>query len=143
MNNDPYRNKDLARIHLAKKELGLDDDAYRELLKGTTGKISSAELSSKERYKLLCALQTLGAPAAAPRAYPGRPLKPSPDKARLIGKIEALLTDAKRPWAYADGMARHMFQRDLVRDCDPGELVRIVAALTYDAKRREAKASKP
>ena len=142
MTNDPYRTKDLARIHVAKKELGLDDDAYRELLKGTTGKASAADLSSKERFKLLCVLQKLGAPAATRQAYPGRPQKPAPDQARLIEKIEALLADAQRPWAYADGMAKHMFKRESVKDCESGELVRIVAALTYDAKRRAAKATK-
>ncbi len=142
MTADPYRTKDLARIHMAKKELGLDDDAYRALIQGTTGKSSSGDLTPRERIKLLQALQQLGAPASTRKVFPGKPNNPPPDKDRLIAKIEAFLADAKRPWAYAHGMAKRMFKREQVQDCDPGELVRIVAALTYDARRREDKASK-
>lgn len=137
---DPYRTKDLARIHLAKKQLGLDDEAYRDILRQTTGKTSSADLSPKERFKLLRTLQELGAKDA--RSYPGKPAKPAPDQKALLAKIEAQLAVAQRPWSYADAMARHMFKREQVGDCEHGELVRLVAALAYDAKRREAKAAK-
>ena len=38
------RNPQLAQIHIAKKELGLDDDTYRDVLERVTRQRSSAGL---------------------------------------------------------------------------------------------------
>lgn len=133
-----FRRRDLAKIHAAKKELGLDDDAYRDVLRGATGKTSSAEMTAGQRFQVILALQKLGAKPTA-KAHPGRPVRPQADKAALIGKIEAQLADAKRPWAYAHAMAKRMFQVDQVQWCDPDQLRRLVAALAYDARRQEQK----
>ena len=51
--SDNPRNRDLAMIHLAKKELGLDDDLYRAILKQVCGVESSADLDQPNRRKLL------------------------------------------------------------------------------------------
>lgn len=134
MTAEALRNKDLARIHLAKKQLGLDDDAYRALLQGTTGKASAKDLTTQERWKVLQAMQQLGAKAAA-KPFPGRPARQDLDKESLIRKIEAQLAEAKRPWGYAHAIAKRMFQVDQVQWCEPAQLVRIVAALNYDANR--------
>ncbi len=135
MSIDSVRRADLSRIHIAKKEAGLDDESYREVLRGVTGKSSAAEMSFRERFQVLQALEKLGAKSAAKKPFPGRPVRPVPDKAELIAKIEAQLAEAKRPWGYAHAMARRMFQLDQVQWCDPDQLRRIVAALTYDARR--------
>lgn len=135
--SDPTRNKDLARIHQAKKELGLDDDAYRDLLKGLTKKDSAADLSAKERWTVLKELGRLGAKSALPRRFPGRPAIVQADKTALIGKIEAFLAEAQRPWSYVNAIAWRMFKRNQVQDCDADELRRIVAALNYDARRHD------
>ena len=157
---DPKRTKDLARIHLAKKELGLDDDTYRALVKATTGKTSSADLGPGQRWKLMLELARLGsqscpgdrlrlhprtpAPDAgqahpgahsAATAYPGKPTLVPVESQALLSKVEALLAEARRPWAYAHAMAHRMFKRTLVQECDPEELRKLVAALVYDAKR--------
>ncbi len=58
-----------------------------------------------------------------------------PDRAKLLGKVEAFLAEAKRSWAYVDGMALRMFQVERVEWLDPGQLHKLVAALSYDAKR--------
>jgi len=131
---DPRRAKDLARIHLAKKELGLEEDTYRALLKATTGKDSAAAMGPGERWKVLLELGRLGAASAA-RTYPGKPAIVSIDKQALLGKIEAQLAEAGRPWAYVHGMAWKMFKRAQVQLCEPDELKKVVAALAYDAKR--------
>ena len=132
---DPTRAKDLARIHLAKKELGLEDDAYRDLLKGLTGKASAADLTAQERWHVLKEMERLGAKSTQPRRFPGRPAIVRADKVALIGKIEAFLAEARRPWSYVNAIAWRMFKRNLVQDCEPDELRQIVAALNYDARR--------
>jgi len=43
----------LAKIHIAKKELGLDDETYRDTLEGITGKRSASELSDKQLATVL------------------------------------------------------------------------------------------
>jgi phage gp16-like protein len=47
------RQAELAKIHVAKKRLGLDDETYRQFLMRETGKSSAAELDQAERSKVL------------------------------------------------------------------------------------------
>jgi len=134
MTPDPRRAKDLARIHLAKKELGLDDDTYRDLLQSLTGQRSAAGLDAKGRWKVMQHLAQAGAKSAR-GDHPGKPAIVRTDKAPLISKIEAQLAEAGRPWAYVHAMAKKMFKHDQIQLCDPDQLRRIVAALAYDARR--------
>lgn len=128
------RNKTLAKIHIAKKELALDDDTYRAMLMGVTGKSSAKELTALQAGKVLEHMKARGWTPKGKKSVGTRPNPPA-DKAALIGKIEAQLAEAGRPWAYADGMAKRMFGVDKVDWCEADQLQRIVAALGYDAKR--------
>ena len=144
---DPKRNKDLSRIHIMKKDLGYDDDFYRTLLQGITGKSSAKDMDYKERWRVMCEMARLLNGGKAPSGgakgrFPGEPPGWAADKAPLGGKIKALLADAKRPWAYVHAMAKRMFGRDLVQFCDTDQLWRIVAALEKDKRRREDRAAK-
>jgi phage gp16-like protein len=49
-----------AMIHIAKQQLGLDEDTYRALLVGATGKASCAEMSLNELNKVVDALKVRG-----------------------------------------------------------------------------------
>ena len=46
------RNKKLAAIHIAKKELQLSEDAYRALLSGA-GIYSASEIKTENQYKII------------------------------------------------------------------------------------------
>lgn len=127
------RRRQLAQIHIAAKQLGLDDDTYRAMLREVAGVTSAADLSDTGRRKVLTHLQRLG---WAPRRK-GRST-PAPDKAALVAKIRAQLAAAARPDAYADGMAKRMFGIDRFEWCTPEQLRKIVAALAYDAQRRKS-----
>lgn len=50
----------LASIHIAKKQLGLDDDTYRALLQRVTGKTSAGAMSDGERGRVLDELRRHG-----------------------------------------------------------------------------------
>lgn len=50
----------LAAIHVAKKQLGMDEDSYRAVLKRVTGKESSKAMSEGERGKVLEEFRRLG-----------------------------------------------------------------------------------
>ena len=50
----------LAKLHIAKKQLGLDDDTWRDLLLRVADKPSSKDMSDRERGRVLEELKRLG-----------------------------------------------------------------------------------
>lgn len=126
------RNQQLSKIHIAKKDLGLDDDSYRAMLMRIAGKTSSKDLSPLQMANVLRELERLGWQPKRGRAKP----KPAADRAKLVGKIEAQLADAGRSWEYGDGIAKRLYKVEKVEWLNPEQLRGVVAALSYDAKRR-------
>lgn len=61
MSLDSPRNRALAKIHIAKNELGLDDATYRDLLTRLTGKDSAKYLEPAEWGAVLEEFKKLGA----------------------------------------------------------------------------------
>ena len=128
------RKRQLAQIHIAQTQLGMDDSAYREML-WAIGRVRSAkELDWAGRKRVLDHLAKCG---FKPRGGSGRPNNiDSADRGPQLRKVEALLADAKRPWSYADSLAQRMFGVDRIGFCTPQQLWSITAALSVDAKRR-------
>lgn len=126
----------LAKIHIAKAQLGLDDETYRALLARVAGVRSAKDLTARQVGAVLREFERLGfqSKPSTKRAGRAKP-KASDDRQALVGKIEAQLTEAGRPWAYADAMALRMFKVERVEWCSTDQLCRLVAALAYDAKR--------
>lgn len=50
----------LAQIHIAKKQLGLDDDTYRQMLANLTGKRSCSDMVLAELYQVIRHLENVG-----------------------------------------------------------------------------------
>lgn len=144
---DRYRKTELAKIHVAKAQMAWTDDTYRAILHRITGKSSAADLTARERAAVLNEFVRLGwnpKKAKSHRAPQRFPLTGAGwGKDRLFAKIGALLAEAGRGWAYADGCARNMFGLESLRFCDPQQLQKIIAALMYDQKRRAKKAPTP
>lgn len=127
------RRAELARIHLQAQQLGLDEDTYRAMLRRLTGRDSAGEMTDAERAKVLDFMRRqLGA-----RRYPGRPHNADADAAQAPGlrKIEALLAEAGRPWAYADAIARRVAGVERCAFLDAAGARKVIPALCYDAKR--------
>jgi len=135
---DAERRRDLAMIHCAKKELGLDDDLYRCVLKQVCGVESAADLDEPNRRKLLAYFRGKG---WGKRSYGVRPhnLALDDDRGKTLRRIEAMLAEAKRPWSYADSMAKRMFKVDRLAWCTVEQLTKIAIAMLYDAKRHGRK----
>lgn len=75
----------LAKIHIAKKELCLDDDTYRCLLERLFGVTSAAALTDRQHGRLLGELRRLGwKPKPAKRAKPPPLRLPQLRKMRLL-----------------------------------------------------------
>lgn len=131
---DAFRKSELAMIHVAKKALNLEDDAYRSIMQSVTGQTSSSKLTAAGRKALIDHFKKCGFKPVAKKA--GRPKpKVGADRTRYIAKIEAQLAEAKRPWAYADAMAKRICNVEKIDWCEPADLLKIIAALTYDARR--------
>lgn len=129
------RNLQLSKIHIAKKDLGLDDETYRALLARVAGVRSAKDLKPRQIGRVLAEFARLGWTATTTKQSGRKAPAPAPDREKLISKVEAFLTEAKRSWAYADGMAMRMFKVERVEWLDPQQLHKMVAALTYDASR--------
>ena len=87
MTDFPDRKAMLGKVHLAKKELALDDDTYRAILLRVTGKESSSKCTRPQLVDLLDEFKRLGwKPKTQPKRAGARTLAPSP----MASKIRAL-----------------------------------------------------
>ncbi|CAB3764186.1 gp16 family protein [Paraburkholderia humisilvae] len=124
----------LAKIHVAKKQLALDDDTYRAMLRSVAGVESARDLAPEGAAKLLKHMERCGfLPTKIQQSRP----RVAASRAAQLGKIEALLADAGRPWEYVSGMVKRICKVDAIEFCDGEMLGKLIAALQVDAKRRE------
>lgn len=80
------RNNDLAMIHIAKKDLGLDDDTYRDMLWTVARVRSSKDLDFSSRIKVLEHLKARGfKPKQAAKAKQKAPLSNEPQHKMIRG----------------------------------------------------------
>lgn len=138
-----HRARELARIHVGAKKLGLDRETYVALIRRVSAGLgreveSSADLDDAGRRAVIREMVRLGFRAdertAAKRVWAGCPKRVR--EVPMLRKIEALLADAGREWAYAHGLAKRMFGAARVEWLRPDQQYRLIAALEIDARRR-------
>jgi len=118
---DPMRARrraDLARIHVAKARLGLDDATYRQVLVGLAGVDSAADLDARGRARVLAAMREwggLGRRAPDPEAA-RRKARQGPSRNAHAGKLRSV-------W-------RRMHAAGIVHDGSPEALEHFVAHRT-------------
>lgn len=122
-------------IKAAQQYLKLDDETYRSILVRMTGKDSAKKLTLDELSQVRDYLHDQGYPRKSKRNYGRRPNVPATREA-ILSKIEASLSEAKRPWSYAEAMAKRMFEREKIEWLTFDELSNLMKALIIDAKRR-------
>ncbi len=145
----------LAKIHIAKSQLGLDDAAYRAVL-ATLGVESAKDLSFQDLEKLLHHFEKLGWHPTPGRtrkndkhgepknlARHGRKGAAKPyDRSALMTKIEALLADKGReqgqhvPWDYAVAILKRMYKVERLDWATPEQLKGVMVALMQGGKRK-------
>ncbi|MBL8500666.1 MAG: regulatory protein GemA [Nitrosomonas sp.] len=129
---DTLRKNQLAQIHIAKSDLGLEDDTYRALLADVAGVDSAAKLNAKQRKAVLERFEARGWKNKKHRSP-----AVTAEKAPYVRKIGALLADMKLSWSYANGIAKQMFKRQRVQWCEPEQLRAVVAALVKEQIKRQ------
>lgn len=97
--DNKQRRRELAAIHVARQQLGLEDGDYRDLLEEWTGKRSAGDLTSPERHRVLGYLRQMGfrrknpEPSGDPSAgsgSPGERVAIADDDRPQVRKIKAL-----------------------------------------------------
>lgn len=127
----------LSKIHIAKQQLGMDDDIYRGLLARVAGVRSSKELNTRQAGAVLREFERLGFQPQPSTKAKGKP-KNFDQMPGQITKIEAQLADMKLPWAYADALARQMFKIQRVAWLKtPRQLDALIAALHVEQEKRD------
>lgn len=137
-----HRNSDIAKIHVAKKALGLTDADYRALLHKHGGADSSAQLSHDGRMRVLQELQRLGFKPTATAKTRKRPARPTPsaDALPMVRRIRAqLISLGNLPDVYADGIAKQMLGQqapEYFEWCNLHDLHKITQALGVEQRRK-------
>lgn len=128
---NPLRRKRLARLHLVARDRRLidgdDKTLYRQWLAQHWQVESAVQLTDDQ---LRVAVLKLSETGSRPSTLDRRP---------LLQKIEALLADQGKSWAYCEGITRRMFGKERVAFCTDAELRKVVAALTYHQRRQAAR----
>lgn len=125
------RNQQLSKIHVAKKDLGMDDESYRVMLARVAGVTSAKDLNPRQVGLVLREFERLGWKPKPGRTRPNA----AADRAKLVGKIEAQLADAGRSWNYADALAQRLYKVERLEWLDAKQLGGVVTALAKDAQR--------
>ena len=130
----------IAKIHVAKTQLALDDDNYRAILQRVTAKSSCAEMNLQELQRVMAEMERLGFKPTK-KSIGRKPLHFT-DVSDLMAKLGKLLQLTEKSWAYANGMAKQMFQKDNVNQLNAAELRKLIAELNYHYLKVQAKQAK-
>lgn len=123
----------IAKIHIAKKQLHLDDASYRDLLYRLTRHESCGEMTLKQLDQVLDEMRRLG---FKPVAKHGSKPRVAQDRQALLDKVEAILAEKQLHWNYARAMAKTMFDRDAIEWLNERQLYKLVQALAVYQQRQ-------
>ncbi|KAF1366263.1 gp16 family protein [Yokenella regensburgei] len=119
-------------IHTGKSSLGWDDDTYRDVLARQAGKRSARDCTIAELEKVVLYMRTQG---FSPSSRGRRPRVAAGRKA-MLSKIEAMLAEADRPWAYLDGVIERMLgEKKPVEWLNDDQVRKLMQMLIVDARR--------
>ena len=93
------RNVMISKVHVARKQLDMDETAYRELLQRAVGKASARDCNPAELDRVLAEFKRLGWKPATNPAASGR----RPSEKPYVRKIFALWGSIARTGAIKDG----------------------------------------
>lgn len=131
---------DLAKIHIAKKELGLTDEEYRDILYCQYRKKSSKDLTPGQAWKLLAYFKNMGWKPKQQSALPGMSV-PNDGQSK---KIQALWITLNQAGIVKNGSNKAMMafvkritKKDQLKWCDSQEKNRVIEALKEWAARKE------
>jgi phage gp16-like protein len=128
-----FRRAMLAKVHLAAKELGLDEDARRDVLERVTGRRSSADCDHAQLEAVIREFKRLGWGAA-----PSKKAAPTPLELKARAMWASLwhlgvVNNAGQP--ALEAFAKRQLRVDRMRWADPGTAYKLIEALKAIAER--------
>ncbi len=120
----------LAKVHIAKKQLAMNDAQYRNLLEDRYGVDSAGALSVAQLEDLVLHMGKVGWEQPQPKPKDGAPREPG-----MIAKVEALLAELgsvqgrRVSWNYARSILRRQCGVDRLEWATAEQLRGVVAAL--------------
>lgn len=138
----------LAKVHIAKKELGLDDEVYRAVLQRASGRTSAGDCSAGELAEVLDAFKAKGwkpavagraaAPRGVARQHPGARAADHPvaKKARALWiSLWRLGVVRDRTDKALEAFARRQLKVERLQWADQGQGYKLIEALKAMAER--------
>ena len=102
------RTRELAQIHIARQQLGMDDETYRSVLWTVARVRSAADLDWSGRKRVLDHMKSCGFKVKSAKLKTAhKPLALT--KEQIEAKIATQLKELNQGWPYAYGVARRIF----------------------------------
>lgn len=121
-------------IHVAKKQVGMTEDEYRDLLE-SVGVETCKDLTNKGFSIVMNHFEQLGFKSKS-KFCPGHPDESLPEGKRgYLKKIDAILQDIGEDRAYADGLAKKRFKVEKVHWLKPENIRKVMQMLIYHQER--------
>jgi Mor family transcriptional regulator len=138
------RRRDLATIHIAKKQLDMADEIYRDMLWTCARVRSSGDLDHAGRAKVLEHLKACGfvSKASAPSGEWAWVDKAAADRQPMLRKLIMMAKAGGYGRKYIDAVCVKMFGIERLELAGPGQLHKLISALTFHARRKQTPADK-
>ena len=125
----------IAKVHLARKELGIADEDYRHILAGLTGHDSCATMSDAQLHAVIADMKRRGWKEGAPSARRAADT-PMAKKARALWLGLHQLGVIRNPSEQAlEAFARRQLRCDRMQWADQSQAFRLIEALKAMAER--------
>ncbi|ACA32315.1 protein of unknown function DUF1018 [Histophilus somni 2336] len=135
MQNDSYRKNLIAKVHIGKSQLKMDEETYRTFLMNAVNKTSCKAMSNTELNQVLDLMAQRGAKVWS--NFWGN--RPSPAKAKkpYLAKITALLAKHNLTPQYADAIGKKAFGIEFIDWLAVWQLKKVIQMLSvYDNKKK-------
>jgi len=116
------RNKLIQRIHVLKRDLGLDDDTYRTVLDSVAGKASCRDLEDEDLNLVLLALEKMSRGTNGATSVTLRNQRQHRFLARLMQYLNW-------DWKATARFCLHQTGRRSTRSCNAGELSKVIIGM--------------
>lgn len=130
-----------AVIHIAKAQTGMSEEEYLDLL-GSVGAASSKNLNNKTFSIVMGQFEQLGFKTKS-KTRSKRKVNNLPNRKKpLMKKLEAIILDMNKSWAYVDAIAKKRFSVDTVQWLEVPELRKLVQMMIIYQKRQQKRMEK-
>lgn len=124
------RQSELAQIHIAKKDLGMEDDAYRAMLQAVAGVESSSDLDFHGRHAVIHRMKELGWKPKRKKQYGPKARRSVKEKVEFLGNTIELERSRKSQGDKIRALWIEMHQQGIVKNASEAALRAYIKRMT-------------